>query len=494
MKTILLLGLTAATALSQPQTPPAENAAQLRAEIANLRKDYEARIAAMEQRLQQVEVAEKEVEEQARLAQEQAAEVARQTEELRKQVAELGMTPLYDQLALPHQKEFEFHGYLRSGFGVNSKGGAQVAFQAPGAGAKYRLGNEVETYAEMILVNNWVRDKTGDSPWFKTEVLITAITDNLTNFDTTNRFLFREAFAQGGNLFTGRFKPVTLWAGERYYLRNDIHTNDFWLLDMSGYGGGFEDLPVLKGKLAVAYLGASRGTQVDDVGRRAKQNLDFRYYGVKLLGGESMFWYNRAWGTTLQPGGLLQLRDSGNAVGFHHKVNEVAGGYQKFTIQYGTGAAANFSTNLYDPGYLSLHPRTLLITDHLLLQPTPNFAIMPSFVLRYTKAKGIPFNQKWVAFGAQPVWYYHRHLSLAFDAGFDWVSNPDPAGPYSGWLRKFTIAQQVGPKREFFARPLLRLFVTYGNWSDALIGRVGGAPYVNGRQGFTAGVQAETWW
>ena len=37
---------------------------------------------------------------------------------------------------------FEFHGYFRSGYGLNSQGGQQVAFQAPGAGAKYRLGNE----------------------------------------------------------------------------------------------------------------------------------------------------------------------------------------------------------------------------------------------------------------------------------------------------------------------------------------------------------------
>ena len=38
-----------------------------------------------------------------------------------------------------------------------------VAFQALGAGAKYRLGNEAETYAEMIFVNNWInpnRDPT----------------------------------------------------------------------------------------------------------------------------------------------------------------------------------------------------------------------------------------------------------------------------------------------------------------------------------------------
>jgi len=40
---------------------------------------------------------------------------------------------LYD-LARP----FEFHGYFRSGFGMNSRGGKMEAFKAPGAGAKYR--------------------------------------------------------------------------------------------------------------------------------------------------------------------------------------------------------------------------------------------------------------------------------------------------------------------------------------------------------------------
>src|SRR5580765_6982965 len=34
-------------------------------------------------------------------------------------------------------KIFEFDGYLRSGFAFNDKGGAQEAFQAPGAFSKY---------------------------------------------------------------------------------------------------------------------------------------------------------------------------------------------------------------------------------------------------------------------------------------------------------------------------------------------------------------------
>jgi maltoporin len=77
--------------------------------------------------------------------------------------------PTYDLLKEADQKiakleqqvgSFEFHGYFRSGYGQNSAGGQQVAFQAPGAGAKYRLGNEAETYAELIFVNNWLNPRS----------------------------------------------------------------------------------------------------------------------------------------------------------------------------------------------------------------------------------------------------------------------------------------------------------------------------------------------
>ena len=82
---------------------------------------------------------------------------------------QLSEEPTYDNLQEADQKitdlskrrgNFEFHGYFRSGYGLNSVGGQQVAFQAPGAGAKYRLGNEAETYGEFIFVNNWVNPTT----------------------------------------------------------------------------------------------------------------------------------------------------------------------------------------------------------------------------------------------------------------------------------------------------------------------------------------------
>src|SRR4029450_9808875 len=46
---------------------------------------------------------------------------------------------------------FRFHGYLRSGFGVDGSGKGQQPFIAPLAGSKYRLRDEAETHLETTL-------------------------------------------------------------------------------------------------------------------------------------------------------------------------------------------------------------------------------------------------------------------------------------------------------------------------------------------------------
>ena len=105
---------------------------------------------------------------------------------------ELANTPTYDEIQdsvkvvreLQQQvKQFEFHGYMRSGEGLNSEGGQMVAFQAPGAGAKYRLGNEADTYGELIFVNNWLNpEHDTDKAWMRTEVLVEANTTQSAEF------------------------------------------------------------------------------------------------------------------------------------------------------------------------------------------------------------------------------------------------------------------------------------------------------------------------
>jgi maltoporin len=404
-------------------------------------------------------------------------------------------------------KSFEFHGYFRSGYGLNSLGGQQVAFQAPGAGAKFRLGNEAETYGELIFVNNWINPQHDlNRAWFKTEVMIEANTTNSANFANFNnttcpgcndQFRFREAFVEAGNVLKDN-PDAKFWAGERYYRRYHIDINDFYILDMSGYGAGVEDLNVKVGKLAVAFLGGARPDIPTTIGNYAKATLDVRLYGVKAPGGELGFFadYSDAKGGTqtggTQPGTVIPSTD-GFAVAVRHTRTEFFGGFNSFAVGYSRGSSSNLSTSLDDPTFFLKNTERFLVTENLLIQPNDRFAIMPLAIYQRTR-DGNPAHgwAQWVSLGARPVFFVTKHFSIAAEPGFDRTTSAN--GTYNGWLRKFTVAPQIGAGREFFSRPVLRLFVTYANWSEGLRGFVGGPPYSNRTSGLTYGVQAETWW
>jgi len=410
---------------------------------------------------------------------------------------------------------FEFHGYLRAGYGLNSQGGQQVAFQAPGAEAKYRLGNEAETYGEFIFVNNWLNpEKDTNRAWMKTEIMIAANTTNSSspanfpytvsngrvNWDGNDQFRLREAFVKAGHVFGDSQPDAKFWIGERYYRRQHIEINDFYPLDLSGYGGGVEDVNLGVGKLAVALLFNARPDILTQSGNYAKSNIDVRLYDIKTPTGLWTAWadFVPSKGGTTQSGQVIPTND-GYAFGVQHKLLEWHGGYHYFGIQYGTGAASNFSsggngTQIEDPTPYISRRRQFLATEQVLFQPNDRFAVMPIFVYQRTR-DGFPRHpwQQWVSFGARPMVFFTNHVSLAFEAGFDHTHSP--VGPtYDGWLRKFTIAPQISAGRKFFSRPVLRAFLTYGNWSDGLRGFVGGAPFQNRTSGFTYGVQGETWW
>lgn len=85
---------------------------------------------------------------------------------------------------------------------------------------------------------------------------------------------------------------ANFWAGERYYRRYHIDIDDFYVLDMSGYGGGVEDLNVKVGKLAVAFLAGARPDIVTNIGTYAKSNIDVRLYDIKAPAGRAALWFD----------------------------------------------------------------------------------------------------------------------------------------------------------------------------------------------------------
>lgn len=516
------------SASPQP-APTGQQADQLQQQLEQLKHQYEAttrdleqRIAVLEQQIEkqkQKEKEEKEAREKPKggiisavgLAAEQAAQSAATggSGDVGAQYqGDLPSEPTYDLLREADQKitklqeqmrGFEFHGYLRSGYGLNSVGGQQVAFEAPGAGAKYRLGNEIETYGELIFVNNWLNpEQNSDKAWMKTETMIEANTSNSANYaDFPNgigndQFRFREAFVQAGNVLPSQ-PDAKFWAGERYYRRQHVEIDDFYPLDMSGYGGGVEDIDAKVGKIAVAFISGARPDIVTKSGYLSKSNIDVRFYDLKGPFGLWGAWFNYATskgGET--PTGTTIPTTVGYAVGLRHQRLEWHGGYHSLSVQYGTGAASNFSSVLDDPTPYLRSSARLLVVEQLLYQPNDRFAIMPIIVYQRYK-DGNPQHgwNEWLSFGARPQVFFTRYVSLAFEAGFDHTNSP---GQYDGWLRKFTIAPQIGAGRKFYSRPVLRAFLTYASWSDGFRGLVGGVPYLDSTSGLTYGVQAETWW
>jgi maltoporin len=129
---------------------------QLKQQYEKTTSEFQQRIASLEQQIQR----QKEASEKAKEGTVSAVELAAQQSAKKAVLGEsdqvgakfqgqVSSEPSYDMLREADVKieklseqvgSFEFHGYFRSGYGLNGDGGEQVAFQAPGADAKYRLG------------------------------------------------------------------------------------------------------------------------------------------------------------------------------------------------------------------------------------------------------------------------------------------------------------------------------------------------------------------
>ncbi len=491
------------------QTDPGD----IREELERLRGEQAEKIAALEERIRVLERAEEE--DRRRLE-----EAEKETKAARREASRTGdsrlrvVFPPPDEYPAYLTRGFEFHGYLRSGYGINGKGGRQVYFQAPGAGAKYRLGNETETYGELALLNNFVSDPA--DPFWKVQVRLSVWTPENENDDETDssgnfKLGLRETFIETGNY---SWSPeMKFWAGNRFYRRHDIHIIDFYWLDMSGYGGGVEDIP-LGGpvKLAVAYLGGS----LDDyefprTGRIAKNTADLRLYDIPLPLGRGMVCLAPS---TLQGGGYTRNgatyrypSASGYGLTFAHTRDLAGGGYNQLSLQYGRGTGSQFTPGVQDPDEYLRDTWTFRVTETLLLNTPDPLALMATALFQL-ESSGSPENDRttWGSIGARPVYSFNDHLAIALEAGLDYVRDetaPTAEGKTSeGFLGKVTLAPELRINNEFLGRPVLRLYFTWARWSEDFQGRVGlldsmdpdDNPYRTSTKGTAVGIQGEAWW
>jgi maltoporin len=417
----------------------------------------------------------------------------------------------------------ELGGYIRSGYGRAGKGGPMVTFQAPGAASKYRLGNEAETYGELIMSKNIYLPGTFDlgegehtggvlnGPVARVQLRLSFFNpySAFASADATSVGL-PEAWASVGNVLP--FAPSTkFWAGNRFYRRHDIHVTDFFYWNISGGGGGIEDVSIGPGHLALAWIGWGSTSGLSYVPEPnpenragfSKSTYDLRAYDLPLLFGYVELGVAYASATSgVDELGRQGPKSQGFAATLVHTAPQFISddGVQKLTIQFGTGPARTFTSGFETvtlPEGTFIRPDEngawrLRVTESFSANVGEYFSLGPVFIFQQGAENSPGTKQTWVSAGVRPIFHFTRHVNLALEGGVDWVQ--DEALASEGLLGKLTLAPQMSIDNRWSSRPVIRAFVTGAVWSHDLVGRVGGTDYAASKQGTSAGMQMEAWW
>jgi len=221
-------------------------------------------------------------------------------------------TPMLDESFLKSlTRNFSLAVYMRAGVSFNGSGGAQgnITFIMPdnyigGGRTTSRLGNEQDFYTEIAWNQAHI---LGDSPdvidasWtgqiqaFSNPIKASAINTGTAGFGIG----INQAFVEMKNVIKSA-PEITFWAGDRFYDRWNIDSEDYFWLNTSGFGIGvynihFGDCP---GTLWLAWLGnnndnINEATTISTfnavnsrVGDLYKQTWDVRYKDIPFLCGK----------------------------------------------------------------------------------------------------------------------------------------------------------------------------------------------------------------
>nr|WP_297458989.1 maltoporin [uncultured Halomonas sp.] len=391
-----------------------------------------------------------------------------------------------------------FHGYARSGIGATAGGGDQACFQARGASAKYRLGNECDTYAELGL-GATLYEKDGKTFYF--DSLVAYANEQGNDFEALdasssdgNTIALRQVNVQATGVVEA-LPSATIWAGKRFYQRHDIHMNDFYYWDVSGPGGGIENIDLGFGKLSVAWL---RNTSTDndfpdDDQNLANDTLDIRLADIATNPGGKLeigYDYGSATLTEAQEDADVDP-EKGHLITLEHTQGNWFGGFNKFVVQYGTdgiiGSAGKVNTTSTVP-----EGSMLRVIDHGLVNLSPNVDMLYAAIYEdrdLDNGKG----QTWMSTGVRPTYYWSDTMSTAFELGYDRVE-PQESSMDTAYLTKLTLAQQWSAGRGAYARPVIRAFVTYADWNGEVYNAASESIENGEGDGLTYGLQMEAWW
>ncbi|MGK7651015.1 carbohydrate porin [Roseovarius sp. B08] len=373
---------------------------------------------------------------------------------------------------------FESFGYVRSGFGINADGDRQVCFQLPGARAKYRLGNECETYAE--LGGTLTFGAEGGGPEVALTFRGSLLATPLNAYDDV-QFFGEEAWI-GVSKFTdtGAMSGAEIWAGHRFYKRQDVHINDFYYWDATGSGLGVTgvDLDFAKGSVALFF--ASAGDIETALDGTPYIRLDTRLEEIALAENTDLtvgldFRFADESGLANDGGGMMTFQ-----------VDHETKRGQKVVVALQTGWGAGRSLSFASDPQAANSDMSARLVGSYLWNATDRYSVMATGVAEWQSD-----DRNWYSIGARQIWRLNpNNIYFALETGLDHVV---PQSGDSRTLGKITSALEWREGPKFFDRPSYRAYVTYAGWDDGAE-QAGIAPGVSGRDGLSIGLQVEHFW
>lgn len=371
----------------------------------------------------------------------------------------------------------EFGGYFRTGIGATENGKTQECFRLTGAPTKYRLGNECEQYGEFFAQQNLIKLKDNSELNIKGMLQFYNQYGQTLSFNDDNGFTrMNQIYLDWRNI--SYLNGANLWAGRRFYQRNDIHMTDFFYWNQSATGFGIDDYKI--NDLSLSYVFSRK----DNVFQEKYINRhDVTVKGIPI-GSKN----------TINTGlSLIDADEMGWALTVQNVTAEVLNGKNTVALQYGQGAGIGLSYTgnpELDRDTSSL--RFLEILDWT--SDSKKFNGQAQFIYQKDQLKNQQ-DRDWISVGSRMAYVVQDHFKISTEIGYDQIKANDQTRN----LTKLTLAPTWSIKGTgYYDRPELRLYYTYAFWNDNeqkmrdLVMPTNNFHNVN--RGSNFGAQLEYWW
>ncbi|MFZ2891392.1 maltoporin [Sulfuricurvum sp.] len=391
-------------------------------------------------------------------------------------------------------------GYMRLQTSLQDKK-ANVCFKAPGAGSKYRLGNECETWIELGLY---------DTIHFDNGVILhNQIRPVFYGVNNHNIEYLRldELYSEISGIFDN---TLSIWVGRRFYDRYDSHIYDYFYLNMSGDGAGFRNLDLNGYKLSYSYI----FDRLDPSSIAGDEQVLFDSHDLRLnkpteRGELTLFanrmqihskTFNTAQHINVSPAyavGLLYKDTKLTKELFSMEGENISALFYAEGVAKGAGSTSPYRQEAFIDTVLGTSKAIEMAETWRFINynafENDQWGLMSNLV--YEKRKEIAFSgtdQIWISAGIRPYWFFHKNGRFVLETGLDRVKDDASSKIYT--LTKTTAALEAALDKGIWKRPVIRLFYTYSDWSDNTLGQIGSSYYLTQTHGDNFGIQFEYWW